>query len=476
METARRAANRTAPPLIATSGTPNTRPRPAARWARAGVPKPSGSAPRTAADRRRLPAILLGMGLVTLMGLTTWAVASVSIWLVPAYLSLMILIFAAPGAGRAKSPATEPTAGSSDADVAPSGQEMGADRADEMGPTHPVTEPSPDILTGEAAESSTTRLDPAGPAIARPKRSRARSRKAAKATAEPAPDSSAVTWIRVGPGQFVRADASIQGPSQATADEIAPGAIPATEEPPSVTPAPELVPDANSMIDGLTTVPSATPPMTTLEVSADPIPHDPPESSPDGERMDPSTGENPPEPATEEYGIAPSAFGPETEDSLSSQSLVPVVPDLPVLPMAEPGRTTESGGTPPSRGAIPGPLGSRRQRSWARMAFLPREVANVSRGLGSHASSSLRRVGTRPGPRTAVRCSSVMDVRLRQAARRASGRTDHVQRAGAPARRRATGTEGEESPQGGGTARAAPLRLLQPPPLDDFRDRSVHDT
>jgi hypothetical protein len=419
--------------LIATSGTPNTRTRPAARWARAGVHKPPGSAPRAAADGRRLPALLLGLGLATLMGLTTWAVASVSIWLVPAYLLLMILIFAAPGAGRAKVPAKELRAGSSDADVAESGQGMGADRADGMGQAHPVPEPSPDNLVDEAAESSTTRLDRAGPIIAKPKRSRARSRKAAKAVAEPTAESSPVTWIRVGPGQFVRADASIQGPSQAPADEVAPEAHPATDSPPSVTPAPEVVPGANPMIDGLTAVPSVTPPTIPLEVSADPIPRDPPESPPDGERMDPSTGEKPPEPAAEEYGIAPSAFGPETEDSLASPSLVPGVSDLPVLPMTDPGRTTELGGHPPSRGVNPGQLGSRRQRSWARTVFLPREVANVSRGLGSIAASSRRRIGTRPGPRTAaVRCSSVTDVRLRQAARRASGRTDHVERAWRP--------------------------------------------
>ncbi len=240
--------------------------------------------------------------------------------------------------------------------------------------------------------------------------------------------------------------------------EVAPEANPATDPPPSLTPAPEDVPDANPMIDGLTTVPSTTPTAPPLEESADPIPLDPLESPPDGERMNPSTGENPLEPAAEEYGIAPSAFGPETEDSLSSQSLVHGVSDQPVLPMANPGRTTEFGGPPPSPGANPGQLGSRRQRSWARMTFLPRGVANVSRGLGSLAASSRRRVGTRPGPRTAVRCSSETDVRLRQAARRASGRTDHVQRAGAPARRRDTGPEREESPRGA-------ARLCRPVPF-----------
>ena len=47
------------------------------------------------------------MGLAALMGSTTWAVALVSIWLVPVYLLLMVLIFATPQAERAESRAKE---------------------------------------------------------------------------------------------------------------------------------------------------------------------------------------------------------------------------------------------------------------------------------------------------------------------------------------------------------------------------------
>ena len=36
------------------------------------------------------------VGLIALVGLTTWAVASVSLWWVPAYLALMVLIFVTP--------------------------------------------------------------------------------------------------------------------------------------------------------------------------------------------------------------------------------------------------------------------------------------------------------------------------------------------------------------------------------------------
>ncbi len=425
-ETAQRAANRTAPLLIATSSKPNTRSRPAGRQPRVGVHKPSGSAPRAAADGRRLPAVLLGLGLATLMGLTTWAVASVSIWLVPAYLSLIILIFTAPGARRVKSPATKPTTGSPDADVALSGRRPGSDRADGMGETHPVSDPNSSLPADEGAESSASSPDSAGPHNAKPRRSRARSRKAAKSAAELAPDSSPVTWIRVGPGQFVRADVRTPEPPQAPAEEVAPEAHSATEVPPPVTPADEVAPPADPTVDGLAAVPSVTPSPRPLAVSADPVPIDSPESPPEDERPDPSTGENPPEPPAEEYGIAPSAFGPETEDSPSSPSLVSRVSDGSVLLVADPDRTANLDG-PPSNGEFPpGPTGLRRPRSWLRTAFLPRGIANVSLGRGSNVTSSRRDVRTRPGPRTASGLRSSTDLRLRQAARRAYGRTDHV--------------------------------------------------
>lgn len=415
--------------MIATSSTPDTRSRPAGRRPRGGIPRLPVSAPRPVALARRLPAVLLGLGLVALMGLTTWAVASVSSWLVPAYLALLVLIFAAPGGARVTSPAREPTTGPSDAGVAPSEQDTGSDRADGMGLTHPAADPTPEVPIGGAAGSSATRHDPAGPLMAKPRRSRARTRKAVKPAAEPVSDSSSapVTWIRVGPGQFVRADGRIPETDQATAEPPTPEVTPVTDERPPLTLDPEVVLDATPVIDDLAVVPSLLPPEP-LEVLADPVPDDATEPAPDVERSDPSTGEDSPEPSAEEYGIAPSAFGGESGDCFASPSPVPGVPDGPVLPMVDPGRIADIPGPPSNdvfalrRPGLPPP------RSWVRAAFLTRGIANVFPGRRSGATSSRRGVRTPPGPRTARGRRSAKDLRLRQAFWRAYGRTDHVQR------------------------------------------------
>jgi hypothetical protein len=411
--------------LIATSRKPNTRSVPGARWPRAGFQLRSGSAPQAVVDGRRLRTILVGLGLAALTGLTTWAVASVSIWLVPAYLLLMVLIFAMPRSERAGSPATGPSAGTSGADAAESGQGLGEDRAVEMGEPRPTAEPIPGIPTGEAAEAPTPRPDPAGAATAKPRRSRARSRKAAKTAVEPVPDASPVTWIRVGPGKFVRADAGVQDFPQAQAEAVAP----ATDAPEIAAAPSDIAAGANPVIDALEGVAPAPWSPVPFEVPAEPVPLDPLEATPDGEETVPSSVEDVSGSVAEEYGIAPSAFGSETPDFPAAEGLDHGVFEELVPPRADPVCIAGPDGLPSGRDARSGRLGSRRQRSWARTAFLPAGIANGSPGRGSDPASSRRRVRSRPGPRTALRCSSPRDARLRQAARRASGRTRHVQRA-----------------------------------------------
>src|SRR5580692_2138776 len=84
------------PSLIATSRTPKSWPRPARRWFRDHVRihfvagKPAGT------DGSQPKAARVGLGLVALVILTSSAVASVSVWWVPAYLALMVLIFVTP--------------------------------------------------------------------------------------------------------------------------------------------------------------------------------------------------------------------------------------------------------------------------------------------------------------------------------------------------------------------------------------------
>lgn len=162
------------------------------------------------------------LGLVALTALTSWVVARISIWLVPVYMSAMALIFAAPRTTRPKvaaspseGPATDPAEGD---------EPTAAD--DSQGPS------------SIAAESPTDVSDAPGEPAPRPRKRRARARRSAKgASAEAIAAAAQVTWVRVGPGKFVRAD--VQDPGAE--------GPPSTESVPDATVGPDagVEPDAN---------------------------------------------------------------------------------------------------------------------------------------------------------------------------------------------------------------------------------------
>ncbi len=79
----------------------SVRPRLATLRSRAGTYLRKGSTDWSAVDRRRIIRVALaGSGLAGLLGATAYAVASVSIWLVPAYLLLVVAILTAPRGPR----------------------------------------------------------------------------------------------------------------------------------------------------------------------------------------------------------------------------------------------------------------------------------------------------------------------------------------------------------------------------------------
>ncbi len=80
-----------------------------------------------------LQPLLAGSGLVGLLGATAYAVASVSAWLVPVYLIVVVAILTAPRGGR----------------------DSGKTRVEEMGEPSPVPEaaPEPVLPAGESAEA-----------------------------------------------------------------------------------------------------------------------------------------------------------------------------------------------------------------------------------------------------------------------------------------------------------------------------------
>jgi hypothetical protein len=163
--------------------------------------------------------------LVALTVSTSLAVASfVSAWLVPPYLALMAAILFAPSGRRDKAadrsarPETAEPGSVLGEDLAgAAGAELGAIRAVKPSSMGPATSANPSREPSEAlvavSESS----------LAKVKRGKGRGRGKSKVKAVVEPTDA--TWIRVGPGKFVRADAPTPGP---TVEETSP---PATSEP-----------------------------------------------------------------------------------------------------------------------------------------------------------------------------------------------------------------------------------------------------
>jgi hypothetical protein len=146
-------------------------------------------------------------GLATLMGLTAWVVASVSPWMTPVYLALMVLIFVTPQSRlqlvklsdsnqSAESVADDPghrfwqSAGASKGAIDASFDQIVADKATEKLPTDPTSSSSHTTVGG----------------IVKQWGGRTRPRRTSKPVVESVPPLTPVAWIRVGPGKFVRAD------------------------------------------------------------------------------------------------------------------------------------------------------------------------------------------------------------------------------------------------------------------------------
>lgn len=370
--------------MIATSRTPNARARPAATWLRGRVRAHLVPSSQAVAIGRRPRGAWVGVGLAVLVGLTTWAVASVSVWMAPAYLALMVLIFVTPMGRRPSQPRPESDSEPIDVGGAGIGQSLRRDRAAGAGDNRPAAELDSALAADEAATEPVSSIpDSAGSAAGKPKRGRTRGRKAAKTAAEPALDSSPVTWIRVGPGKFVRADAMIQTIDPTRVEEAE--GVPATDAPDApATPTPTAAaPDALLAGQDPLNLPATTHGDVGMIVRSD----------------DSVVGS-----VTEVYGITPSAFGQISR----------------VTPAAE-GLDHDVSGEGPGR------LGSQRRTPSGRTGRVSRGVASAISGADRGSSRCLGR--TPPRPRTSVWSPFAPNARLQQATRRAFGRITHVHRA-----------------------------------------------
>ncbi|MBV8267949.1 MAG: hypothetical protein JO252_16610, partial [Planctomycetaceae bacterium] len=145
--------------------------------------------------RARIRVWLWAGFLGVLIGLTSLALALwASSWLVPPYLLLMALILFPPGRGG-------DTAGLEGPRPRPVPNPEGADdRAKVEGDQQAPAEPVP---LAEVSGVPETAPEP-GPVAAKARRGRGRGR--GKATAAVEPSGASATWVRVGPGKFVRAE------------------------------------------------------------------------------------------------------------------------------------------------------------------------------------------------------------------------------------------------------------------------------
>jgi len=223
--------------LIATSRTPNAQPRFGARKLSIKVRGHFASGCRARGNSRGLRSTLIEMGLIVLVVSTTWAIASVSVWWVPVYLALLVMIFITPRVRQSSPSASESDAASDGIGITDLAQGLRVDRADGAEQYRPVTRSDSDLTTVDSAESSDPSPDLTGAGTTKLRRGRIRARKVSKPATELVPDSLPIAWIQIGPGKFVRIEGGIKAADTAQTEEVAPWDHPETETPAHATPA-----------------------------------------------------------------------------------------------------------------------------------------------------------------------------------------------------------------------------------------------
>jgi hypothetical protein len=340
--------------------------------------------------------------------MTAWALASISVWWVPAYLALMVFIFVTP---RARRPGTKPpkaTPESANDGGSDFGQGLRADPGGGVGPHPHTVEPGSVTAASASIEPSGSNLDSLGLSPSRPRRDRVRPRRTARSASEPLTGSPAVSWIQVGPGKFVRVEAGIQALEHVQPDEVAVVASAETDVPDQLPPNSTIIAD----------VPAAQEPLNAVETIAGDV--GPVLGSDDGD----------PDAVTEEYGIAPSAFSPDPPFPSSVEALRPDSSEVIAKPETDTGSTAEFGGIlPPGAGGAE-PFSSYPRMFRGRVAWTSPRIAHAIAGLDQASTRHDARPGAKP--RTSVRGWLTRNTCRQQAARRAFGRIAHVERAWRP--------------------------------------------
>ena len=363
------------PSLMVTLRTPKKWPRNTARWLRESVRPHLILGTPTDVNTHRSESTRVGLILGMLIGLTSLAVAQISLWWVPAYLALMVFIFVTPRArGR-----LEPQVVSVDKSAASirngSGQELRADQADEGVHTHLAPGSIASPMTSESVtEAGAGELDMTSSGMITPRRTRSRARKAAKPATEHVLEAALPTWVRVGPGKFIRASSSIQVIDQAQSEGVtAPeGAV-----------SDSFVPEA----------PAFSTPADTLVMEQDSP--DLPGMPTGKERRTVESDDSTLQSVTEVYGIAPSTFSSISSASSLAESLEEDIPDQAVQSGADCDPEPSVGSNLPPDGIDRRRLNLRESTSNSRHFRFSRGIANAIR-RGDRASL---RCNVRNGPK-----------------------------------------------------------------------------
>jgi hypothetical protein len=231
-----------------------------------------------------------------LIGFTAWAVATVSVWWVPAYLLLMVLIFVVPQRRHAWTRVLEAGVRPIAADQADPGRRRQLERPDTLDERRDETVPASALAASDMGESPGSSPDFTASGTTKPRRVPIRTPKVVKTPAEPMPNSPPVTWKQVGPGKFIRIEGGIPVTPQRQVKEN----VAASASPPD-TPGSEPLPAVSAAGAG--------------DRSSDPFVV----RSGDGQHV--ASDGCLIASVTEEHGIAPSAFSPEQPVASSGQGL-----------------------------------------------------------------------------------------------------------------------------------------------------------
>jgi hypothetical protein len=357
---------------------------------------------RANGDNRKARITSIEAGLIVLVVSTSLAIASISLWWVPVYLALLVIILVTPGRRRVPSSSSESGADSHFAGIANLDVSLQVDRESGVDELHSSNEREIDLTSIEPTEEVGS---DAGATSARAvkRRARVRARKPNVPASESLTDSLPVLWMQVGPGKFIRVEGATQSAGSAQTEEVRAHELPAFETP-------TAAPSAES---------AQAEPLADLQLVT------PSEVSPDGIEAIAVFNDRICGSATEDYGIAPSTYSLNAEYDSSFKT---VVDDLSGEP--DPPEVNTASAVEPHDSCSPKPADAGRglRQPGVSRRWMSRALRETIRTVSYAGRTSTRLIiQTSPRLRDLDRSAYVRKSSRRNAACRAFGRTLRIQ-------------------------------------------------